>query len=179
MNKSLTEQIAMHILNGLGLSTQLNQEKFNSLNSKEYLLSEKLTFLNEDSEDKKNIWGIQSFIENENIKILAADCTGDDESLDYAVVVHLKNNPTYGIYLNINKDKSIESNSLISVSLDGKNWAFCNPYLQGTFLAAMENVKDIRLNWKRAQDYKDEYDSLVTFIKHYDNLFQEDDVNEG
>lgn len=178
MNKQLTQQIIIHIFTGLGLLSKLG-EQFNSLRSKDYLLSEKLTFVDEDGEVKKNIWGVQSFLENESFKILVTDCTTNTQTLDYAMIVHLKNNPTYGLYLNLDKDDFSKSNSLISVSLDGKSWAQCNVYLQATFLAAMESVKDFSLNWKKSQNHKEEYDSLVSFVKHYDNIFQENEVNEG
>lgn len=182
MNKELTQQIVHHIFCGLGIAPNsfFKNSKFESIKSKKYLLSEKLSFSNENEENiKNNIWGTQLFVENNNLKILVADCTTDPDVLEYAALIHLEENPTYGIYLNYNMlDEINEVYPLISVSLDGVNWMNCNTYLQATFLAAMENVKNIQFNWGLIDNYKKEYDSLLSFIKFYDK-FYEDQLDEG
>jgi hypothetical protein len=178
MNTKLTQQIVHHIFSGLGVAPNslVKNSKFESIKSKKYLLSEKLIFSDENGQEiKNNIWGTQLFVENNNLKILVGDCTTTSDVLEFAAVIHLEENPTYGIYLNYGDD---ESYPLISVSLDGINWMNCNTYLQATFLAAMENIKNIPFNWRSIDQYKKEHDSLLSYIKYYDK-FYEDQLDEG
>ncbi len=178
MNKNLTKEIVHHIFSGLGVAPNslANNIKFESIKSKKYLLSEKLSFLDEDQNNIKNhIWGAQLFVDKQNLKILLGDCATDSEVLEYAAVVHLQDSPTYGMYLNYNLTSSNQDyNPLIAVSMDGVNYMACNNYLQATFLAAMENVKNFQFNWGVVEAYQAEHKSLLSFIKYYDKFYEEE-----
>ena len=176
MNILLTEQIIHHILSGLAAvpSNIIDLSKFKSIKSKEFLLPEKIS-IEDDSGNKlpNNIWGIEMFFEQQEIKILLASCLDSDQIEDYICVIKLKGAPGYGLWLSYDTDKIISpSQPLIAVTVDGQNWMSCNTYLQATFLAAMENVKDAPIAWKRCQNYEDNYKLLLSFINYY-NLFYE------
>jgi hypothetical protein len=66
----------------------------------------------------------------------------------------------------------INSEALIACSLDGKAWMECQTYLQATFLAGMEQVRDVGMNWSKCLDYKVHYESLLTFIKFHHTLYE-------
>ncbi len=175
MNKKLTIEIIDHIFSGLGLSPirSIDTDKFESLKNKKYLLSETVDFDLEDSVIKNNVWGTQFFIEGSYLKILAADCTTEDGVLGYAVIIHLQDNPAYGIYLDYSSQFEIDSQPLIAVSVDNQKWLPCNIYLQATFLAAMENVKQVGLKWEKCKDYNQDFSNLLNFIKYHGNYYEE------
>ena len=176
MNISLTEQIIHHVFASfLAIpNTFIDLNKFKSIKSKDFLLPEKISI--EDEEGNKlpnNIWGIEMVFEQQELKILLASCKDEDAIDDHICVVKLKDAPAYGLYLSYNQDKiASPSQPLIAVTVDGQNWMSCNTYLQATFLAAMENVKDAPVSWKRCQNYEDNYKLLLSFINYY-NLFYE------
>lgn len=179
MNKSLTKEIVYHILSGFGLlwAEFIDLDKIKSIKSVDYLLSEKVSF--EDDEGKtivKKIWGIQLSIENQDLKILITDCSLEKDISEYAALIQLKDTPAYGMYLVTSSDL-IDSEALIAVSVDNKNWMQCSTYLQATFLAGMENAKEIGFSWNKCQDYKQQYDLLLSFIKYHNKIYEA--LNEG
>lgn len=173
MNTALTQEIINHIFSGFSILKTSNT-KFKSLRSLEYLLSEKLSF--EDSNGKSienNIWGVQFTIENNDLKVLLGDCTIDKNIEEYALLVKLKDNPAYGLYSAYTSGKSkIDSEPLIAVSVDSNNWMKCNTYFQATFLAGMEQAKDISYSASTCKDYKSHYTLLTSLIKYYNQLYE-------
>jgi hypothetical protein len=178
MNKNLTTQIINHIFYSFGVvpNNVIDFNTFNSIKSKQYLLDEKLSFLNDQEQEiKNNIWGLQLSVENKNFRVLIADCTTDSDVLQYTGIFHLEENPIYGI--SVLYSSGFNPCPLIAVSLEGKNWMPCNTYLQATFLAGMENIKEIKFNWNKCVNYQQEHQALLSFIKFYDKFYE--DVSEG
>jgi hypothetical protein len=175
MNNKLTIEIINHIFSGLGLSidSNLDLNKFESIKNNKYLLPETVTFDVENKSVKNNVWGTQFILEGEFLKILAADCTTEEGVLGYAVLIHLQNNPSYGVYLDYSSQFEIDPQPLIAVTIDNKKWMPCNTYLQATFLAAMENVKQVGLKWEKCKDYNHQFTNLLTFIKYHNSYYEE------
>lgn len=178
MNLQLRELIVKHVLANLAIipSTFVSLDKSKSLKTKEFLLNDKISFMASDSKLVENkVWGCQFSAEQQELKILLADCSIDPNIPEYAVLIHLKNQPMYGIYL-VNSDV-IDSEALIAVSLNGKEWLECSTYLQATFLAAMENIKELGFSWTKCSSYKEQLISLLSFIKFHTNVYGE--LDEG
>lgn len=181
MNKNLTFEIVNHIFSGLGINSSIiNLNLFQSIRSKQFLLDKRLSFSDENDQDFDNkVWGVQYSLNDNTVKILIGDCTTDSDVLQYCGIVHLQDNPFYGIsacYTSNNKSY-VDPQPLICVSTDGKNWMECNTYLQATFLAAMENTKELSFISKKCENYNVEFEALQTFIKYYDNFYEV--KNEG
>lgn len=173
MNKKLRETIVKHVFASFALipSDFINLNTTKSIKSKEYLLSDRIPFALEDgSEEEKNVWGCQFTVDSQEIKILLADCSLEKEIPEYALLVHLKDNPFYGVYLVCSNQ--IDTESLIGCSMDGTSWMECNTYLQATFLAGMEHIKDIGLAWNKCSGYKDELKSLKEFIQFHHAVYE-------
>lgn len=180
MNKALTQEIINHIFSGFAIlqSSNFNSVKFKSLKSPDYLLSEKVSFEDDSGKLlKNNIWGVQFSIEDAYLKVLLADCSVDKETAEYALLVKLKGSPAYGLYsaYSLNENNAVESCPLIAVSVDDQNWMQCNTYFQATFLAGMENAKDVTYAPSNCTEYKEQYNLLLSFIKYHNHIYESDE----
>lgn len=176
MNKLLMESIVNHIFANLAVipSTFVNLDKTKSLFSKEFIVNDKLTFSTDEKQVENKIWGCQISADKQEVIFLLGDCSLDKEYPEYCLIVQLKNAPAYGIYLATNTKNSVP---LIACSLNNKEWMECQTYLQATFLAAMEQIRESGLNWNKCSNYKDQYKLMLSFIDFHDSIYG--DQNEG
>lgn len=178
MNLALREQIVKHIMAGLAVipSSHISLNKSKSLMSQEFLLSDKLTFEVDDALIKNRIWGCQISSEQQEIKILLGDCSQEKNVSEYCLVIQLKDAPSYGMYLVCNDN--VDSEPLLACSINGKDWLECNTYLQATFLAGMEQIKELGLNWNKCKDYKEQYEMMISFIQFHSEIYEEKDEGQ-
>jgi hypothetical protein len=177
MNTKLTEQITLHVLSNLGVlpSEFVNQEVTKSIVDKAFMLPEKIAF--EGQKDKRPIYGCQvSVADSKELRLLLADCTQDKEFPEFALLVQLKDAPAFGLYM-IHTRGKVDPEVLIAVSTDKENWMPCSTYLQATFLAGMEQIRDLGFGWTKAANYVDQHQQLLSFIKFHHGFYGED--NEG
>jgi hypothetical protein len=178
MNRQLTEQIARHILANLGVISVsfMDYEKSQSLHTKDFLLEQKLLFKNEQDQIIKNpIYGCQITVEQKQFKILLGDCSQDKNVPEFCLVVQLTGLPAYGLYMVC--DPSLDSEAVIAVSINDKDWMPCSTFLQATFLAAMEQLKDTGLGWVKCTNYQKHYEMLSSLIKFHTAYWEVE--NEG
>ena len=163
MNKILTEHIVKHILSNFGAieSNYVDFSSSKSLLSSEYLLPDELLFEDENEKQYKNkIYGCQLSTEQQELKILLSNCS-QDEILEFYLIIQLKNAPAYGLYL---YDDGDNSESKISCKINNGAWMDCNMYLQATFLAGVEQLRDLGFGWNKCSNYKEQYNLLLSFI---------------
>lgn len=177
MNKTLMENIVRHVFANLAVipSNFVNLDRTKFLMDKDFLLHDKISFVTDNEGVIHNkLWGCQISAEQQEIKILLGDCSQEKDIPEYALLVQLKNAPAYGVYLVYNDlvpDKA-DSEPLIACSLDGKEWLECQTYLQATFLAGMEQIRDIGLSWNKCTNYKIQFESLLSFIKFHNTTYE-------
>lgn len=184
MNNKLTEQIAYHIFAQLGVmpATFVNRETTRSVIDKQYLLNEKLSLESEGQVVRKNIYGLQARVgDSKEFKMLLADCSETEGWPEFALLVQLKDAPAFGLYLiYIGDDDDIDSEPMIAVSPDKEHWMPCSTYLQATFLAGMEQVRDSGFAWSKCTDYKEQHQQLLSFIKFHHGFYGvSDEGQEG
>jgi hypothetical protein len=183
MNPNLRSEIVKHIFANFGvIPADYVSEKTRSLIGKDYLLPEKLSFENEDSTIENKIWGCQLSSDIQEIKILLADCTQEENSPEYCLLVQLKNAPAYGVYLVFNESFGSQINSacMIAYSVDFTSWMECSTFLQATFLGGMEQVRETGFTWNKVTNYQPQYKSLVSFIKYHSSIYEaEHEGQEG
>jgi hypothetical protein len=161
MSKELAKEIIKHIYKGFGISS-----KTKSIISKEYLLDKKITFVEDELSEAGTLYGCQLSAGDQEVKVIVADASYEQYG-EFYMIVHLKGAPYYGLSFSFN-------HYVLGYSIDGKGWDNCSVYLQGTFLAAMEQLKESHLNWNKCYDYQDENDSLPHFVEFSEN--QREDV---
>jgi len=172
MNIVLLKEIVSHIMAHFGVipSDFVNLKKSDSLLSPTYLLNEKIFFESDGENYTGKVWGCQMSVAQTQIKVLLGECTTDPEFPEWAMIVQPKDNPIYGLYLchNTQSDYAPTSQPDLSVSLDGKEWMNCSTFLQATFLAAMEQVRDLQMPWIKCVEYADLYKAMLSFLNHHD-----------
>lgn len=180
MNLNLRAEIVRHIFANFGVIHSFYvSDKTQPLNSKKYLLSEKLSFEDEDNDVIQNkIWGCQLSADAQEIKILLADCTQEKDHPEYCLLVQLKNAPAYGIYLHLNESFGHQTGSacMIAYSLDSKAWMECSTFLQATFLGGMEQIRETGFAWNKIVNYQPQYQALINFIKYHSSIYEAEEV---
>lgn len=169
MNAALSTAIIQHILSQLGVmsSSYVDMKKTKSILDKEFVLPEKLSF-QEEEVIKRDIWGCQLSSGQHEVKILIGDCSQDGIQ-EYCAVIQLKDTPAYGLYL-VGDPGTLP---LIAVAISEVGWMSCTTFLQATFLAGMEQVKETCLTWSKCSDYKSLYGLMLSLIKYHDQVYGE------
>jgi len=177
MNQDLLEQIVKHVFSNLMVipSIYINVDKSKSLMEKEYLLPDNIPFDVEGGATVNNrVWGCQISADQQEVKMLLGDCTEDPNFPEYALIVHLKDSPAYGVYIVNNlKDSNVNLDAMLAVTMDGTGWLECSTFLQSTFLAGMEQIRELGLGWHKCTNYQKEYDMLLSFINFHHDIFGE------
>ena len=176
MNPKLTEQIAYHVLANLGVlsSTFVNQDVTRSVIDKQFLLSEKLTFETEEGDTTyKNVYGCQIQVGGKDLKLLLADCGQDKTFPELCLLTQLKDAPAFGLFLvyNLSDVQPFDPEAMIAVNVDAKHWIPCSIYLQATYLAGMEQLRDLGFGWTKCTGYQVQYAQLLSFIKFHNNFY--------
>lgn len=177
MNQVLLEQIVQHIYANLGIlpASFVNQESSLSLLSKTYRLDKNVLFKDDEGKFVKNhVYGCQASLGPTDFTILVANCSQNQDVAEFAVLVELTGNPTYGLYLACDSD---DMQALVAVSIENNNWMPCDTFLQATLLVAMEHLKSLNLVWKKPDNYHKYYDRLVSLISFHHSYYEVD--NEG
>lgn len=166
MNQNLTNVICQHILTQLGvIPSNINSE---SLLSNKYLTNHTLVLEDDGFDLTCPIWGAYLKISDQEIKLIATKL-GSKDKIEYCLNVISNKFPSYGIYLNY--DNYEPQDGLISVSPDNEGWMPCQIYLQATYLAAMEQTRDLGLVWYKLDEIKKEIEILKSFIHHREQLW--------
>lgn len=169
MNQILLKEIIKHVFANLGIiPCSFIDPK--SLISEEYLLSEKIKFeTNDGNLLNNNIWGCQVSAGSQEIKILLGDCSQSEK--EYCLLIQLTDSPAYGLYLTSDEIDEF----MLACNFKEENWMQCGTYLQATFLAGMEQMKDIGLSWSKCQNYQSQFKLMLSFIKFHSNIFEADE----
>lgn len=150
----------------------VNIDKTKSLTSKDFLLKEKLVFETESGTIANKVWGCQISAEQQEIKLLVGDCSQDKDTLEYCLLVKLKDAPAYGLYLAYSKHDDFNAEPMLAVSVNDKDWMECSTYLQATFLAGMEQIRDLGVGWMKCSDYSSNYELMQQFIKFHTKYYE-------
>lgn len=172
MNINLTESIINHVLCNLKvISSDFINDNSKSIINRDYLLEDKLSLELEDGAIVNNkIWGCQFLIENKTLKVLVCDASIDESIKEYCVMIHLDGSPIYGLYLILDQN---DPQPMIACSVNGKEWIKCSTYLEATFLAGMEQIKNHLILPQKCNSYKYEYTSIVSFIEFHTITFED------
>jgi hypothetical protein len=176
MNQVLMESIVQHIFANLGLIAApfIDSKYTQSLITKDFKLNDKkLIFHGEEGEIHRSVYGCQVSLADKTFRIMVGDCSQDQNTPEYCIVIQLTGMPAYGMYMVC--DPKAENEALIAVTINNKDWMPCSTFLQATVLAAMEQLRDIGMGWVKCTNYQQHYDTLISMIKFHTNYYEEVD----
>lgn len=178
MNRQLLESIVRHVFANLAVipSEFVNIDKTRSLLEPEWLLKKTLTFTDENENHKGQVWGCQLSADTQEVRMLLGDCSQEPGVKEYCLIVSLKNAPSYGLYW-IQSD-SVENEPLIACSVNGTDWLECNTFLQASFLAGMEQIRETGLAWNKCKSYDEEFAKMISFIEYHHHVYGETDEGQ-
>lgn len=175
MNHALLKEIVSHVMAHFRIipSSLIDRQRTDSLLSPTYLLPEKIVFEEEGESYYGKTWGCQISMSFIDVKVMLGECTTNSEFPEFALVIQPKDAPVYGLYLCFNElsTEPLDSQPDLCVSINGKEWMECNAYLQGTFLAATEQLRETKFPWTKCTNYQDLYKVLLSFMSFHDSRF--------
>lgn len=166
MNQQLKKEIIKHFFNSVGVFSdeKIRNGLIDNLLSDKFLVDKKLAFETEDNKKYQNrIWSIASKIDNSVIKILIADT--HDTIPEYTIMFQMDTLPPYALRLSIAED---DLGSMYFNPEDNK-WIDANTSVQARFLSGVESLNEIFVEWKKFDEYKDLYKSLIGFLNFYEH----------
>lgn len=155
MNKELTLAIVKHIFANLGLFG----ETTSSLFQKDFVINKSIEYYTEDFEGNQiekqsEIFSCKSQVGLNKINMIATSM--EDE---HFVIVKLEKSPTYGVFFS-----SEEETGMIAFQTKEGNFSEASIFLQSSFLAGMEQLKDISTKYERENNNDELIASLKSFI---------------
>jgi len=168
MNQELTNQIIKHLLNNLGVTDKRSA----SILFDELVIDQKISYEHDDKDYTAKVWACQSSVSNVKITIAYTQFTFSAYETESVLLVNMENCPLYGCYLSINDldEKRGLSNGNISFSVKDNIWLEATTFMQASFLAGMEQLKDLTVSFDKCKDTQKIFDALVSFIEYYDAL---------
>lgn len=154
----LTHEIITHILYDFGIFSNAL-----SIKNEEFKTSSKIKFEDNGALTERYIYSIKSSIENRQLKVYFIDASSKI-SEEYSMLIEIDNLPIYGLYF-YEDDEGVRS--IISTSLDKKSWFNCSVFLQATFLAGMEQLKELKFPWEKNELSEQEKDMVFSFMEHF------------
>jgi hypothetical protein len=159
----------------------INRNRSNPLISTDYLLSDKLHFQVDNQVINKNVWSCQVNVSGKEFKVLLGDC-GTTDFYEFAMVVCSKELPTWGLYLVFDDSVNVEDKeAMIACSVPNDtndSWLEASTFLQASFLAGMEQLRDAGLAWNKPTEYKEEFQRLLSFIKFHTAVYEVQDEGQ-
>lgn len=159
----LTLQILNHIYSQLGI----NSYRLISIMSDKYLLSDMIAFEDLDGNAHQcKLWGVQIKSPQAKFRLIVGDLSTDQSNPEYCLVVHMENCPVYGAVVSYEDDRP--DNATLLFSIKDNKWLPTNTYIQATFLAGMESLKDLSAGWEKLPDKSDLIGTIRSLISFHD-----------
>lgn len=166
MRYGLTDCIVEHIFDNLGISLQRTA----SLRDPVFQLKETIEY---DDVYHATLYGAVFKIEKSYFRLLLADFSDNETNSEYALVIKLEGSPTYGCYLFIDEALGEPEDGLICFATKPNTWIKASVAIQATFLAGMENLREVNASWTKPDKYLDLLEELKSFYDYQNNINSE------
>lgn len=170
MRYGLTDCIVEHIFDNLGISLQRTA----SLRDLAFQLQDTIQYQEDDEVYGENahatLYGAEFSIEKSKFRMLLADFNSNETNSEYALVVKLEGSPTYGCYLYVDNAIGDPEDGFICFAAKPNTWVKASVAIQATFLAGMENLREINSSWIKPKKYQDLLQELKSFYEYQNNI---------
>lgn len=182
MQSEITNAIVKHIFKNLGIFTEYPVAV--SICHDSFLLDKKITFQVDNCELFAPVWACQTSVENKTLNIICTSLAIDHEehvnNTETFILVKLEGQPSYGCYLSSAGLGITVWDGFIAVELKTKSWIPTTTFLQATFLAGMEQLKDLSSKYDKSINIEELFTLLKSFIAYRESLISAEEVsNEG
>jgi hypothetical protein len=187
IEKRLTTAILEHIFTNLGVFGGYKA----SITDKAFKLPETIPYEIETGKDEaketKNalIYACRSNLSGKKIDLIFSRFYqwNGIEDHDAYLLVRLEGSPAYGCFLDvemtkINYNDPLSSDGFLGVQFKEKTWMEATPFLKATFLAGMEQMREMTTQFEKNDKPEEMIELLKEFIGFYDTI-TETTNNEG
>lgn len=129
---------------------------------------------------KAPLWSIEGQIGTDKFQALLCEVSDTEDLQEFIFLSKLEGSPTYASYLGRDEEDDITQSALSYSTQDGV-WLPTNVYLQATYLAGMESLKDVLVEWHvnpnptyLVSNLKSFYDSIMESEEDVDNFIPGD-----
>lgn len=165
MNQKLTDMIVQHIFSNLGVN-RISNHLGASIMDKKFLTKHTIDFKDSHGRaEKAKVWACQTVVNNSKFRIMFSNLECDHSDYveqDAVMVIKLDGCPTYGCSLIIWDSQDVNC-GFIACQIKDNAWMQATTYIQATFLAGMEQLKDLSSGYDKCDNTED----LITNIKEY------------
>lgn len=152
MQSNLTNEILLHVFDNLGLVLP----RQTSLKNDYFLTSAAIDLVEDDKDKHLKIWGAQVPVAAGKFQMLLTEMKTHSQEQEYFLVSQLDDCPMYGCYILLEspiQGRIEPRHGEILFSLKDNAWLPTDIFIQATFLAGMEQLKDLLTSWTPVTDH--------------------------
>jgi hypothetical protein len=165
----ITNAIVKHIFKNLGIFDDVPI----SIKNETFLTSEQISYSSDDGEKTAPVWACQTSVEGKKLSMICTSLIipGEDhiDDTENFVVVKLAGQPAYGCYLLSAGFGTFIEAGFIATELKPKTWIPTTTFLQATFLAGMEQLRDLTSKYDAISSPEELFTLLKEFIVYHES----------
>lgn len=175
MNNELTNAIVKHLFTGLGIYGEVPV----SLRHQLFLTDKQISFEDEGGEKMASVWAGETKLDSKKFSFIYTSLVMKDYPTEDFLVVKLDDNPGYGCYAAAEEERVGNlyrldmRDGFIATQLKSQSWIPANVYLQATFLAGMETLKDLASRYDKSSKMEEMFGLLKNFIAYRESIENE------
>jgi hypothetical protein len=120
------------------------------------------------------VWAIEGKLGSNNFQITLSELMVSEDCQEYFLLSKFEDSPTYCSYLCVEDNEPTQSNLCYSPKPDV--WIPTNVYLQATYLAGMESLRDVLVEWNSLSNSSEIFTDLLSFYQKIIDSNEEDEV---
>ncbi len=151
-NQALTNEIVKHVFADLGVFA----DRRVSICNDAFLSDKAIVISDGNSQQTFQIWGCEATIGSQRLSMIATKMDTYNEAV---LLVMMEKCPLYGAFLADDCDIGV---------MVKDHWAPANTFIQASFLAGMEQLRDLGTPFQKANDIRELVKHMKTYIATYD-----------
>jgi hypothetical protein len=171
MNSNLTTAILAHLFSGFGV---LDFGDHLSIRHLDFRTKHMIEFYDDqDREEASLVYACQTTVNAATLKLLYVElvCNHSDYvDSDLILLSQLEGCPMYGCFLSCDDMREPTTGFIACKFKD--NWMPCSVYLQATFLAGMEQLRDLTGKYEPCKDLGKLPEELKSFIQYRETFLE-------
>lgn len=174
----ITNAIVKHIFKNLGIFNDVPISICNEV----FLTDKQISYSGDDGEKFALVWACQTSVEGKKLSMICTSLiTPNENDVDYIenfVLVKLEGQPAYGCYLIADETATYIDAGFIATELKPKTWIPTTTFLQATFLAGMEQLRDLTSKYDPIPNSEELFGLLKDFISYHESFTTIGEENE-